>query len=236
MHSCRETKQRDAAVVGSFTPASLFVYGDINLPIFRCPSKTPRHSTHNSPAFKFPKFTIKLFAVSFSLGFSSGVRELIDAQFYGSSHLSKVKIPRLKNFAQFCQVRCQCWQKESSMLKFFVFISRSKTTDIAWCCSDSCFSAAQIAKTSLLALTAASLDNHLALNARCNCRPFVLVVVWCIARQADRNGETVKHFHNCSAFLQSVFEVMLLYCANLRQYSKRPKRGGIHDNAQTRDT
>jgi len=28
MHSSRETKQRDAAVVGSFTPVFLFVYGD----------------------------------------------------------------------------------------------------------------------------------------------------------------------------------------------------------------
>ena len=38
---------------------------------------------------------------------------------------SKSKISRLKNFAQFCQVRCQCWQKEGTMLKFFVF-----TTDL----------------------------------------------------------------------------------------------------------
>ena len=86
------------------------------------------------------------------------------------------------------------------MFKFFVFISRGKTTHIAsFLSSDSCFSAAQIAKISLLILTAASLDNHLVLNARCNCRPFVLVV-WCIARQADRNGERVRHSHNCNIF------------------------------------
>ena len=73
----------------------------------------------------------------------SGIRELIDAQFYGCFHLCKIKIYRLKNFAQFCQMRCQCWQKESTMLKFFVFISRSKTTHIAsFLFSDSCFSAA----------------------------------------------------------------------------------------------
>jgi len=82
----------------------------------------------------------------------------------------------------------------------FCFHSRSKTTHIAsFLSSDSCFSAAQIATMSLLTLTSASLDNHLVLNARCNCRPLVLVV-WCIARQANRNGETVKHFHNCSVF------------------------------------
>jgi len=31
---------------------------------------------------EIPKFTIKLFAISFRRGFSSGVRELIDAQLY----------------------------------------------------------------------------------------------------------------------------------------------------------
>jgi len=64
------------------------------------------------------------------------------------------------------------------MLKFFVFISRSKTMHIAsFLSSDSCFSAAQIVKISLLILTAASLDIHLVLSAHCNCRPFVLVVL-----------------------------------------------------------
>jgi len=57
--------------------------------------------------------------------------------------------------------------------------------------SHSCFSAALISKISLLALTVASLDNYLVLNARSNCLPCVFIVVWCIARQADRNGETV---------------------------------------------
>jgi len=48
------------------------------------------------------------------------------------------------------------------MLKFFVFISRGKTTHIAsFVFSHSCFSVAQIAKISLLAVTVASLDIHL---------------------------------------------------------------------------
>jgi len=60
----------------------------------------------------------------------------------------------------------------------FFFISRSKRTHIAsFLFSDSCFSAAQIAKISLLALTVASLDYHLVLHARCNCRPFLFIVV-----------------------------------------------------------
>ena len=57
----------------------------------------------------------------------------------------------------------------------------------------SCFSADQMAKISLVALTVASLDNHLVLHARCNCQPFVFIGVWCLASQADGNGETVKH-------------------------------------------
>jgi len=57
------------------------------------------------------------------------------------------------------------------MLKYFVLISRSKTTHVApFLFSDSCFSAAQIASISLLALTVASLDNHLVLHARCRYR------------------------------------------------------------------
>ena len=79
--------------------------------------------------------------------------------------------------------------------EIFVFISCSKTTHLASLSfSDSCFSAGQTAKISLHALTVASLDNHLLLHARCNCRPLVFIIVWCSARQADCNGETVKHF------------------------------------------
>ena len=80
---------------------------------------------------KFPKFTIKLFTIRFKLGFNSGIIELVDAQFYGCFHLCKVKTSRLKQFAQFFQVRYQCWQKVSTTLKCFVFISRSETTHVA---------------------------------------------------------------------------------------------------------
>jgi len=61
-------------------------------------------------------------------------------------------------------VKCQCWQKESIVLKFFAFISRSGTTHIAsFSFPHSCFGAAQIVKISLHVLTVASLDNHLVL-------------------------------------------------------------------------
>jgi len=78
-----------------------------------------------------------------------------------------------------------------------------------------------MAKIALLALTVASLDNHLVLLARCNYRPFAFIVVWCIARQTDRNGETVKHFQNCIKVL-SQFRTPC--CTNLQQYSNRPRR------------
>ena len=52
VYSSWEAKQRDAAVVGSFTPVSLFVCED-------------------------DQFTIKLFAVSIKLVFSSGIRKLL---------------------------------------------------------------------------------------------------------------------------------------------------------------
>ena len=81
--------------------------------------------------------------------------------------------------------------------------------------SESCFSAAQIAKISLLALTVASLDNHLALHASCNCGPFVFIVVFCITRQADRNGETVIHFHNCIKVFRSFVHHAVQFCGSI---------------------
>jgi len=67
---------------------------------------------------------------------------------------------------------------ESTVLEFFVFTRRSKTMLIAsFLFSDSCFSAAKIAKISLVALTVASLVNHLVLHARCMSRPFVFIVI-----------------------------------------------------------
>jgi len=78
MHSFWETKQRDAAVV-SFTPASVFVYGDHQFANLSVPFQTPCHLTHNHPAFQVPQIHYQIFAVGFKLGFSSGIRELIDA-------------------------------------------------------------------------------------------------------------------------------------------------------------
>ena len=104
-------------------------------------------------------------------------------------------------------------------MDFFVFISRSETTHFAsFLFPVSYSSAAQKAKISLIALTVASLDNHLVLHARCNCQPYVFIVVWCIARQADRNGFTVKRFHRCIKVLS---QFRIPYCTNLQQYSKR---------------
>jgi len=63
-------------------------------------------------------------------------------------------------------------------MKFVVFTSRSKTMHTAlFLVSDSCFSAAQIAKISLLAVKVVSLDNHIVLHARCNRRPSVFIVI-----------------------------------------------------------
>jgi len=104
-------------------------------------------------------------------------------------------------------------------MKFF-FTSRNKTMPISsFIFSNSCFSAAQRANMSLLALIVPSLDNYLVLHARCNCRLFVFIVVWCIARQAD----------NC---IKELLQFRTPYRTNLRQYSNRPKRDGAYDNAQ----
>ena len=49
MHSSRETKQRDAAVVGSFSPIFLFVYGDDQFAILSVPFQNAMSlDTHES--------------------------------------------------------------------------------------------------------------------------------------------------------------------------------------------
>ena len=136
---------------------------NFNLLIFRCPDKTPCHLTHSAKPSGILRSSNSLSNfLQLALGLDLAVAsDSIDAQFYGSFNLCKVKTSRLKNFAQFGQVKCQRWQKESSMLKYFVFISRSKTTHFAsFLFSGSCFSAAQMPKISHLALTVASLNNH----------------------------------------------------------------------------
>jgi len=131
-------------------------------------------SSHNSLSnFSQVVLSSDLAAASESLLMHSSTEALIYA---------KLKL-QPENFAQFCPVKWQCWQKESTMLNIFVFRSRSKTThNASFLFSDSCFRTAQIAKSSPLTLTVASLDNHLVLHARCNCQPFAFNVVWCIAR------------------------------------------------------
>ena len=95
--------------------------------------------------------TVSLFDVSFDLAAAS--ESLLMHRSTEAFICAKLKYPAWKVLL-FCQVRCQCWQKESSMLKFFVFRSRSETTHIvSFLFSDSCFSAAQTAKISLLILT-----------------------------------------------------------------------------------
>jgi len=77
-----------------------------------------------------------------------------------------------------------------------------------------CFSAARIAKISL--------SSHCRLSQQPHCfacalqlPTFFFVVVWCTVKQADRNGETVKHLHNCIKVLS---QFRTAYCTN---------RGGI---------
>ena len=127
-------------------------------------------------------------------------------------------------------MRCQRLTKGKQHLKS-PCISNRLTHTGSFLFSDGCFSAGQIATISLLAVIVASHDNHPVLHECCNCRPFVFIVVRCIARQAYRKVKTWKHFglHNCIKMLS---QFRTLYCTNLRQYSKRPKRGGAHDNAQ----
>jgi len=167
MHSSWETKKRDAAVVGSFTPVFLFVYGDDQFPNLSVPfqnamplaTQPPDVLSSPNSLSNFSKFALSLdlAAASESLLLHSSTEAFICA-----------KLNILP--AKLCSVlsgEVPMLTKGKQHVEIFVFISRSKTTHIAsFLSSDSCFSAAQIAKVSLLVLTVASLDNRLVLNAR----------------------------------------------------------------------
>ena len=44
---------------------------------------------------------------------------------------------------------------------------------------------------------------------------FVFIVVWCIARQVVRNGEKVKHFHNCMKVLSQFVHQTVQICSSI---------------------
>ena len=156
---------------------------------------------------------------------------------------AKIKHSACKTFLSSVRWGGNVDKRKASWWFLFVFRIRSKTTHIAsslFC--DRCFSAAQIARISILALAVAALDNHLVLHAPCNCRLFVFIIVWsviyawCMARQGDRSGETVKHFHNCIKIAFTVSYTILHRSAAVwaifLHYSNRRKGGGAYDNAQ----
>jgi len=106
MHSSWETKQRDAAVVGSFTPVSIFVYGDDQFANFSVTFQNAMPLDTQPPGLLSCPNSLSNFSQLVLSSDLAAASELIDAQFYGSFHLCNVKTSRLKNFAQFCQVRC----------------------------------------------------------------------------------------------------------------------------------
>jgi len=209
--------------------------GMISLPSFGALPK--RHATWHTrlgktirPS-KFHWFTIKLLEVSFTLGFSS-IRELTDAQFFWSFHLCKVlNIPPEK----LCSVlpgEVATLTKGEYHVEFFWYHKPHKNnahciTYIFWPLLNS-VPPKSPKSHSCLSLVPRS-TTILALHPHSNCRPFVFIVVWCIARKANRNGETGKHFHSCIKVLS---QFRTPYCTNLRQESNRLKRGGAHDNVQ----
>ena len=95
----------------SFNHVPLFVYGNDQFANLSAPFQNamPLNTHESAKPSSVPSSLINYptFHNQFKLGFSSGIRELIDAHLYGSFHLCEVKTYRLKTVAQFCQVRYQ---------------------------------------------------------------------------------------------------------------------------------
>ena len=97
IHSSWEAKQEDIPVVGAFAPVSL-VFGDdqfanLSVPFQNAMTLDTHKSAKASGVISTPNSLSNFSQLAFKLGFCSGIRELIDAQFYGSFHPCKVKHP-----------------------------------------------------------------------------------------------------------------------------------------------
>ena len=201
--------------------------GMVNLPIFPCPYKTLCHlytygSAKPSGVLSSPNSQSNFSQLALSSDLPAASESLLMHSSTEGFVCAKLKYCAWKTLLSSVRWGAKCRQRKAACWKFlFSSVSVKQRTLHHF----SFLTAASVRP----ALTVVSLDHHLVLHARCNCRPFVFVVVWCIARQVDRNGETLKHFHNCIKVLS---QFRTPHCTNLRQYSNSPKRGGAHDNAQ----
>jgi len=109
-----EAKQRDVLVVGSFTPVSLFVYEDDQFAILSVPfenavpfdtHKSAKPSSVLSSSNSLSNFS-QLATSSDSAAASESLMMHSSMEAFFCAKL--IKISRLKNFAQFCQVKWQC--------------------------------------------------------------------------------------------------------------------------------
>jgi len=93
-----ETKQKDAVVVGSFNPVSLSVHEDdqfanLSVPFQNAMPLDTHVSAKPSGVLSSPNSLSNISQLCLKLGVSSGITELIDAQFCGSFHLYRVIQP-----------------------------------------------------------------------------------------------------------------------------------------------
>ena len=135
---------------GSFTPAPLF---NLSAPFQHTMTLDTHESAKTSNIPSSPNSLSNFSQLASNSDLAAASESLLIHSSTDVFTCAKSKHPASKTFGQFCQVRCQCWQKESTMLNFFVFVSRNEATHFAsFSFSNSCFNAAQIAKISPPAL------------------------------------------------------------------------------------
>ena len=139
MHPSWETKQRDAAVVGSFTPVFLFVYGGDKFAILSVPFQSAMPlDTHESAK------------PSGVLGSPNSLSNFSQSALSPDLAAASESLLMCSSTEAFiCEKLCSVLSGEVPMLAkgnqhvaVFVFINCSKTTHIASFFSGSCFSAA----------------------------------------------------------------------------------------------
>jgi len=235
IHSAWEDKQRDALVVGSFTPGSLFVYendqfANLSVPFQNAMPLDTHQSAKPSGVLRSPSSLSNFLKIASSSDLAASSESLL-------IHISTEAFicAKLKHLA---------WKTLLSSFKWGGNVDKTKAHAEIFCFLESQYNNAHsiiVIFWKLLQLDPNSQNLTPSSHCRLTWQPpcfacalqlptFCLCfLVWCIARQADRNSETAKHPHNCIKVLSQFRTPSGII---LRQYSNRPKWGVVPDNAQ----
>ena len=211
-----EAKQSDAPVVGAFNPVALVVYGDDQFASLSVPFQK-HHDTWHTRVSQTILSSLNSLSNFSQLGLSSNLAAASWSLFMHSSTKAFI-CAKLKHPA---------WKMWLSSAKWDGNVDKRKAPRRKY------------PKSHFSPHYCLTRQPHF-LHTRCNCRPFVFVVVWCIARQADRNDITLQPSVATTTCRKTCFPQIVLIQGKVKPYLGFQKLGchckmiGCHFDTQKR--